>query len=80
MPPFDPATATMTINAEQANRTLNASIGQDVQFTINENVKVKMACTEAFDLTLDDVGAEDTVRVVGKAVDGVYEIRHILIY
>ena len=71
---------TMTITVEQANRILKDSIGDDVAFTVNENVKVKAACTDEFDLTLEDVAVGDTVRVMGRVVEGANEIRQILIY
>ena len=76
----DSAVFTMTITVEQANRILRDSIGEDVAFTVNENVRVKAACTDEFDLTLGDIAVGDTVRVMGRVVDGVNEIRQILIY
>jgi hypothetical protein len=76
----DPVALTMTITVEQANRILKDFIGDDLDFTVNENVRVKAACTDEFDLTLEDVAVDDTVRVMGRVVDGANEIRQILIY
>jgi hypothetical protein len=77
----EPAAFTMTITVEQANRILKDSIEDEVDFTVNENVRVKAACTDEFDLTLGEIAVGDTVRVMGRVlVDGANEIRQILIY
>jgi len=78
-----PADWTMTVELEKANRTLKEFIDDEFLFTVSEDVKIKTEGTEAgvFDLSLDDITVNDTVRVLGKKLaDGNYQITHIVVY
>jgi hypothetical protein len=74
--------STMTLKVDRTSRLLRDQLGLDFDFEVSEKVKVKTEGMEpgVFDLTLKDVEAGDTVRVLGKFDGTTYLVTHIVVF
>ena len=75
---IDPDLLTLTVNVTHANHAQTGLVDQEVTFSIDPDAVVKVM---GFGLsTLDDVLADDVVKVMAKSVDGGYVAYKIMVY